>query len=550
MRREFAMPDVGEGLTEAEVVTWNVAVGDTVTVNQILCEIETAKAAVELPSPFAGTVGELLVKPGETIAVGTPIIVIETAEAAPGGVIGAPAAGVGRHAAASAGQAGAGAGGSAGQAGTGAGGGAAAGAGGADQADQGGAKIGEAGVDGRIATLVGYGPRPGSVTRRPRRAAAGGPRVGVGAGAGPRPGSQQGDTAVTQSQQGDTAPIQSQQGDTAPIQSQQGDTAPIQSQQGDTAPIPPSATVTADPALPVTNAPSAARTVPLAKPPVRKLARDLGVDLHEVMPSRADGVITRDDVQAHARGGVQAAQTPAASPAQVSPGLRREPIRGVRKATAAAMVASAFTAPHVTEFLTVDVTETMALRDRLRAAREFADVKLTPLAFVAKAMCLAARRTPEVNSHWDEAAAEIVFYDRVQLGIAAATPRGLIVPKIRNADTLTLHELAAALGELTATARAGKTPPADLVGGTITITNVGVFGVDTGTPILNPGEAAILAVGSIKQAPWVVEGALAVRTVCQLSLSFDHRLVDGEQGSRFLADVGALLEDPGRALTF
>jgi pyruvate dehydrogenase E2 component (dihydrolipoamide acetyltransferase) len=231
-------------------------------------------------------------------------------------------------------------------------------------------------------------------------------------------------------------------------------------------------------------------------------------------------------------------------------GVRREAIRGVRKATAAAMVASAFTAPHVTEFLAVDVTETMALRDRLRATRDYADVKLTPLAFVAKALCLAARRTPAANAHWDEAAGEIVYYDRVQLGIAAATPRGLIVPKIRDADTLGLRELAAALGALTATAREGKTPPADLVGGTITITNVGVFGVDTGTPILNPGEAAILAVGSIKQAPWVVDGALAVRTVCQLALSFDHRLVDGEQGSRFLADIGALLEDPGLALTF
>nr|MBA3905736.1 2-oxo acid dehydrogenase subunit E2 [Pseudonocardiales bacterium] len=358
--------------------------------------------------------------------------------------------------------------------------------------------------------LVGYGPRPGSVARRPRRSAT------------VRPGPQEGDTAPIQPMPAPARPG-SQQGDTAPIQSQQGDTAPIQSQQAST--LPPA--------------------IPLAKPPVRKLARDLGVDLYAVVPSGADGVITREDVQAHLRG------VPTAAPAAPNvTGVRREPIRGVRKATAAAMVASAFTAPHVTEFLTLDVTETMALRARLRATPQFADVKLTPLAFVAKAMCLAARRTPEVNTHWDEAAGEIVFYERVQLGIAAATPRGLIVPKVRDADTLSLHELAAALSELTATAREGKTPPADLVGGTITITNVGVFGVDTGTPILNPGEAAILAVGSIKQAPWVVEGSLAVRTVCQLALSFDHRLVDGEQGSRFLADVGSLLEDPGVAVTF
>jgi 2-oxoisovalerate dehydrogenase E2 component (dihydrolipoyl transacylase) len=326
--------------------------------------------------------------------------------------------------------------------------------------------------------------------------------------------------------------------------------------------------------------------VPLAKPPVRKLARDLGVDLRAVTPSGPGGVITRDDVAAHAAGGAGTAPQPVdeqpAAAAQTggegrdlvaegagpvtaaldaeapgataggtgTGGVRREPIRGVRRATAAAMVSSAFTAPHVTEFLAVDVTETMALRDRLRASPAYADVKLTPLALVAKAVCLAARRTPEVNASWDEAAGEIVYYDRVHLGIAAATPRGLIVPKVRDADTLTLRELAGALGELTATARAGRTPPSDLVGGTFTITNVGVFGVDTGTPILNPGEAAILAVGAIKPTPWVVDGELAVRTVCQLALSFDHRLVDGEQGSRFLADVGALLTDPSLALTF
>ncbi|MBW0106163.1 dihydrolipoamide acetyltransferase family protein, partial [Pseudonocardia sp. KRD291] len=310
--------------------------------------------------------------------------------------------------------------------------------------------------------------------------------------------------------------------------------------------------------------------VPLAPPPVRKLARDTGVDLHALTGSGPNGRITRADVQAAATA-VSAASAvstasagvdgsvPAAPPAGTAAtpprppsvgGTRREPIRGVRKATAAAMVSSAFTAPHVTEFLAVDVTETMALRERMRARRDFADVKLTPLAFVAKAVCLAATRTPEVNATWDEPAGEIVFHDRVQLGIAAATPRGLIVPKVRDADLLGLREMAAALGALTETARSGRTPPADLVGGTFTITNVGVFGVDTGTPIINPGEAAILAVGAIKPTPWVVDGELAVRTVCQLALSFDHRLVDGEQGSRFLADVGALLQDPGVAFTW
>jgi pyruvate dehydrogenase E2 component (dihydrolipoamide acetyltransferase) len=292
----------------------------------------------------------------------------------------------------------------------------------------------------------------------------------------------------------------------------------------------------------------AASVVPLAKPPVRKLARELGVDLRTVAGTGPGGVITRDDVQ-------QVGRPVEAEPAGsvrggAGGGERRVPIRGVRKATAAAMVRSAFTAPHVTEFLTVDVTPMMELRERLRGSREFRDVKLTPLAFAAKAVCLAARRTPEINSSWDEPAQEIVYRDRVQLGIAAATPRGLVVPKVRDADTLTLRELAAALNELTDTARAGRTTPADMLGGTFTITNVGVFGVDTGTPIINPGEAAILALGAVKPAPWVVDGALAVRTVCQLALSFDHRLVDGEQGSIFLADVGALLADPALALTY
>ena len=419
VEQQFRLPDVGEGLTEAEIVAWRVAPGDPVAVNDVLVEIETAKAAVELPSPFAGTVAALLVEPGTTVPVGTPIIAIETAVTA-------------------------------------------------RDPEPAGALTGEAGPDGRIATLVGYGPRPGAARRRPRSA------------------------------------------------------------------TPPAPAATPAPAAPAAPAPP----VPLAKPPVRKLARDLGVDLRAVTGTGPGGVITRDDVRAET------------APARATTGIRREPVRGVRKATAAAMVASAFTAPHVTEFLAVDVTATMALRDRLRAAREYADVPLSPLAFAAKAVCLALRRTPVLNARWDEPAGEIVYHERVRLGIAAATPRGLLVPTVRDADTLSLRELAGALHELATTARAGATPPADLTGGTFTITNVGVFGVDSGTPILVPGEAGILAVGAIKQAPWVVDGALAVRTVCRLALSFDHRLVDGEQGSRFLADVGALLTDPGLALTW
>jgi pyruvate dehydrogenase E2 component (dihydrolipoamide acetyltransferase) len=404
----FTLPDVGEGLTEAEILGWRVTVGDVVSVNQVLVEIETAKAAVELPSPYAGTVVELLAEPGVTVEVGAPLVAI--GDAVPDG-----------------------------------------------------------GRDEPTPMLVGSGPKPSARARRPRRA-------------------------------------------------------------GAPAPARVAEESTEQPA-----------TVPLAKPPVRKLARDLGVDLREVAGSGPNGAVTRDDVLA-SRG--------AGRPTGEAVGGRRVPIRGVRKATAAAMVASAFTAPHVTEFLTVDVTPMMALRERLRHSAEYRDVKLTPLSFAAKAVCLAVRRTPELNASWDDDAQEIVYHERVQLGIAAATPRGLVVPKVRDADRLGLRELAAAIGALTVTAREGRTPPADLAGGTFTITNVGVFGVDTGTPILNPGEAGILALGSVKQAPWVLEGQLAVRTVCQLALSFDHRLVDGEQGSRFLADVGALLADPGLAITY
>jgi pyruvate dehydrogenase E2 component (dihydrolipoamide acetyltransferase) len=322
---------------------------------------------------------------------------------------------------------------------------------------------------------------------------------------------------------------------------------------------------------------------PLATPPVRKLAKDLGVDLATVVASRADGVISRADVEsAAAVVSSQSASGPAievpdesqwgraalaAEPSDASgraslvfeltggtydPATRstRVPVKGVRKMTAAAMVSSAFTAPHVTEFLTVDVTPMMELRDRLRARREYAGLKITPLTFAARGVCLASRRTAEANATWDGDAGDIVYRHYVNLGIAAATPRGLIVPVVRDADQLAVPGLALALADLTETARSGKTPPADMTGGTITITNVGVFGVDTGTPIINPGEAAILALGSIKDAPWVVDGQLAVRKVCQLALAFDHRVMDGQQGSQFLADVGALLADPGMAMVF
>ncbi|MCP3799358.1 2-oxo acid dehydrogenase subunit E2 [Allokutzneria sp. A3M-2-11 16] len=464
--KHFPLPDVGEGLTEAEILNWHVKPGDEVTVNQIIVEIETAKAAVELPCPYAGVVTELLAEAGQTLDVGTPIITIDTD---PGGAP-ATAAPPAQAPAES------------------------------TQASNGSGKIGEEMPGGRIATLVGYGPRSTAAKRRPRKGASV-----------PAPAPEPVAAAVSQ---------------------------PV------VAPFSPEPITPAVSELP----PLATDWVPLAKPPVRKLAKDLGVDLRELNGSGPDGVITREDVSLAASAPAAAAPVTAAVPAGARE--RRVPIKGVRKATAQAMVDSAFTAPHVTEFLTIDVTPMMELRARLKSSPEFRDVKLTPLAFAAKAVCLAARRTPDVNATWDAASNEIVYKDYVHLGIAAATPRGLVVPKVRDADAMSLRELCVALEELTTTARNGKTSPADMANGTFTITNIGVFGIDTGTPIINPGESAILAFGAIRDMPWVVDGQVVPRKVCQLALSFDHRVVDGQQGSQFLADVGALMADPSVAITY
>jgi pyruvate dehydrogenase E2 component (dihydrolipoamide acetyltransferase) len=289
----------------------------------------------------------------------------------------------------------------------------------------------------------------------------------------------------------------------------------------------------------------------LAKPPVRKLARDLGVDLGSVTPSGDDGVVTADDVHAasgSARNGAAATGAPARSAGALEE--RREPIKGVRKMMGQAMVSSAFSIPHVTEWVTVDVTRTMRLVKTLRSSRELEGVKVSPLVVVAKAVCLAMQRTPEVNATWDDQAQEVVYHGTVNLGIAAATDRGLVVPNIKGADTMPLADLAGAINTAAATAREGRTQPAEMAGGTFTITNVGVFGVDGGTPIINPGESAILAFGAVRKQPWVHKGKVRPRDVSTLALSFDHRFVDGALGSRFLADVAAILENPAKALTY
>lgn len=449
MIKEFRLPDLGEGLTESEILNWKVAVGDTVALNQVIAEVETAKAVVELPSPFAGTVAALHEQAGSVVEVGKPIVSFEVDDAG-----GAPSGGDGSSAGAS-----------------------------AESPAETAAK--------REPNLVGYGAvleRSGRPARRQRSFE----------GAAVEP----------------VTPVE-----------------PVAERQ-----------------------PAAEQERPRSTPPVRKLARDLGIDLGQVRGTGPGGLITRSDVQDFAAGSQPQPEgevtPPEASAVAGSPGREtRTPIKGVRKFTAAAMVQSAFTAPHVTEFLTVDVTPTMELLARLKASREFAGYKLTPLTLAAKAVLIALRRNPSLNSRWDESAQEIVQFNYVNLGIAAATPRGLTVPNIKDADKMTLPELSTALSELTDTARSGKTSPADLAGGTISITNIGVFGIDAGTPILNPGEAAIVALGSVRKAPWVHNDEVVVRQVMSLSLSFDHRLVDGEQGSKFLADLGAILSDPATVMT-
>ncbi|WP_046724170.1 dihydrolipoamide acetyltransferase family protein [Streptomyces xiamenensis] len=464
--REFKMPDVGEGLTEAEILKWHVQPGDTVSDGQVVVEVETAKAAVELPIPFDGTVHELLWAEGDTVDVGSPIITVDTApgepQETPAGAAPEPAAAEPTPAPAP---------------------------------EQPREEPGPEKPPARQPVLVGYGVSTAATKRRPRKA----PAAAV-----PEPAA-----------------------------------APEQ------APAPASV--------------PAAGGKPLAKPPVRKLAKDLGIDLRVVRPTGPEGTITREDVQAAAVPAPQPAgtgavpeperETQAAAPVPAA-GERRVPIRGVRKATAQAVAGSAFTAPHVTEFITVDVTRTMKLVARLKEDPDLAGVRVNPLLIIARALLLALRRNPDAHAAWDEANQEIVYKDAVNLGIAAATPRGLLVPNIKDAGRKTLTELATAIGELVSTAREGRTTPADMQGGTVTITNVGVFGVDSGTPILNPGESAILAVGAIKAQPWVHKGKVKPRQVTTLALSFDHRLIDGELGSRLLADIAGVLEHPRRLLTW
>lgn len=453
---EFPLPDVGEGLTEAEIVSWKVAPGDEITINQVLVEIETAKSLVELPSPFAGTVKQLLVEEGMTVEVGTPIISVQSQ----GGSIELTAPGSGE-----------------------------------DETHGTISDIASSDTDSAVAdtasTIANDGDKPGAVL------------VGYGS-AGHVSSRRRKGAQSTKTEAAASAPAK-----------------------------PRPASVPAAFASPI-----------IAKPPIRKLAKDLGVELAEVVATGLAGETTREDVIRHAS---QASvfrniETP------LWGGEREEriPVKGVRKATAKAMVHSAFTAPHVSVFSDVDATRTMEFVKRLKNSTDFAGVRVSPLLIMAKAVNWAVRRNPTVNSSWTDK--EIIVHHYVNLGIAAATPRGLIVPNVKDAQDLSLLELAKALEGLTITARDGKTQPAEMSNGTITITNIGSYGMDTGTPIINPGEAAIIALGSIKLKPWVVDGEVRARYVTTVGASFDHRIVDGDVASRFVADIASVLEEPALLL--
>jgi pyruvate dehydrogenase E2 component (dihydrolipoamide acetyltransferase) len=460
--KEFPLPDLGEGLTEGEILKWLVSVGDTIELNQPIVEIETEKAAVEIPAKWAGRVKSLFCAEGEVVAVGTAIIAIDTDPTAA-----------------------------------------------SDDDDPEPGMIGGAAPGGRTAVLVGYGPKNTVARRRPRKAAPG---------AAP---------AVSAEPVVDTEPV--------------GDAGPVYE---------------TEPAVETGMAVEGAAALgerPLAKPPVRRLAKDLGVDLYALTGSGPNGSISREDVrQAGQQPTVSASASDREVPAASGPGReQRVAVKGVRRLTAANMVASAFTAPHATEFLTLDMTRSIRALDRIRELPDWRDVRASPLLLVAKAVLLGLSRYPMINSCWVDGRGdtdEIVIKEYVNLGIAAATPRGLIVPNIKDAGRLGLRDLAEAMTALVGTARDGRTTPADMSGGTFTITNVGVFGVDTGTPILPPGEAAILAFGAVREMPWVHKGKIKIRQVTTLGLSFDHRIIDGELGSRFLSDVGTFLTDPEAAL--
>ncbi|VXB83085.1 Dihydrolipoyllysine-residue acetyltransferase component of pyruvate dehydrogenase complex [Arthrobacter sp. 9V] len=511
--KKFNLPDVGEGLTEAEVVAWKVKPGDVVAINDVLCEIETAKSLVELPSPFAGTVTELLVEEGITVEVGTAIIAVSEGQDGDAAPV-TPSATVTP---------------------------AAPEAPAVEMPLYGKLPADDDGDDNRPAggPLVGSGPKADAVKRRARKRPAG---TAVEA------------TSIAENAEGTVqdhqAVLEAKAAETPAAH--RTTTAPVVA-----APAPEAPQTAASRGAAISGTISGLVNKVLAKPPVRKFARDLGIDLADVVPTGQRGEVTREDLVSYqAQRDAEHDQADSFWGASKKPQdqrVERMPVKGVRKATAKAMVDSAFSAPHVSIFVDVDASRTMEFVKRLKVSRDFEGIKVSPLLILAKAVIWAAARNPSVNATWVENAdgkggAEIQVKHYMNLGIAAATPRGLMVPNIKDAQDLSLKELALALNELATKARAGKTQPAEMQGGSLTITNIGALGIDTGTPIINPGEVAIIAFGTIKQKPWVLDGEVIPRWITTLGGSFDHRVVDGDLSARFMADVASILEEPALLL--
>jgi 2-oxoisovalerate dehydrogenase E2 component (dihydrolipoyl transacylase) len=400
---EFLLPDLGEGLEDAEVVAWRVAKGDQVELNQVLVEVNTAKALVEIPAPWEGQVEELLAAEGEVVKVGQPLVSIR---------VSAPASAP-------------------------------------EQAP-------ESLKPKRQPLLVGYGVEEEESVPAP------------GGGASPASTRERGE------------------------------------------PVP-------------------------ASPPVRRLARELGVDLSSVSGSGPDGRVTREDVMK-----VAGEAEPATSSEAATENVQRIPVRGIRRMIAEKMARAAREVPQVTTFLTVDATALQAFRGELAGS----DRRITPLPIVVRALVEVCKEHPGLNSSFDAARQEILVHRRFHVGIATDTEQGLLVPVIRDADSLGLVALSAEIGRLTEAARAGKAPPGELVGSTITVTNVGTFGAEYGTPIVNYPEAAILALGVVELRALVVDGEVQARPAVTLSLTFDHRVLDGAEAGRAMRSLKSLLESP------
>ena len=520
--KKFNLPDVGEGLTEAEVVAWKVKPGDVVAINDVLCEIETAKSLVELPSPFAGTVTELLVEEGITVEVGTAIIAVsegQDGDAAPV-TPAAPEAPV-------------------------------------VETPLYGKLPTDDGDDNRPAggPLVGSGPKADAVKRRARKRPAGSV-VEAATIAESAEGTVQDHQAAVEAKAAEASVAHRTKAASAVVAAESR-TAASRTPEPRTPAKPEAPQAAASRGAAIGGTISGLVNKVLAKPPVRKFARDLGIDLADVVATGQRGEVTREDLVSYqAQRDAELDQADSFWGASKKPQdqrVERMPVKGVRKATAKAMVDSAFSAPHVSIFVDVDASRTMEFVKRLKVSRDFEGIKVSPLLILAKAVIWAAARNPSVNATWvdnvdGKGGAEIQVKHYMNLGIAAATPRGLMVPNIKDAQDLSLKELALALNELATKARAGKTQPAEMQGGSLTITNIGALGIDTGTPIINPGEVAIIAFGTIKQKPWVLDGEVIPRWITTLGGSFDHRVVDGDLSARFMADVASILEEPALLL--